>query len=453
MAQSEQATEGATAPTLVYRVVSGILRLWFALFFRKIRVLGAERLPASGPALLAVGHPPGFLDALILVSAVERPLSCLLPRDLLRSSFSRLMASWLGMVLVEQEGTASRVAVETVGARLARGEAMAVFAEPRRAHEVSTGRPGLTCAALAVEAETRHKGHLGLVVLPVHLFLPVSKSHSGELLVHIDRPLSLKSDIRPGERVQALAAAVEKAWQQNAFRLDPRELDLFLSDLEEFLRSDLEEDWASRPDWRQKVDGFQLSGFVSDWSRESNTLNPGRLVALREALDDYRARARRRSLEKFGTEAASWTQSSLRRASVWIESAPGWPLAFYGLLNHLLAWIVLRGSGLLKPEDGRGLRVRWALRAVAVVGCYGVQVLGCGYFLGRAAAGYYAPTLPLAGAYLWRYRWLLRHRTRPALVAALLPGRLEKLRQRRKELIEELSRALSSDARALKVPL
>ncbi len=455
MAQHEVAAEEPKAPPVGYRMARGLLRLWFALFFGKVRVLGAERLPSAGPALLAVSHPPSFLDALILVAAVERYLSYLLPQHLLRKSRWRLIAGALRMVPYEPEGVAW---VETACARLAQGEAVVVFAEPARDLPAQAGgaspasQPARACATLALAAEARSKGQQGLVILPVHLFLPVSRSLSGELVIHIDRTITTKEYLGRQDRDRALAGIVEEAWRENPFRLGPAELGVFLCDLEQLLEADLQDDWASRPDWGQKVEGFRLSGFVRDWSQEINYLNPGRLVALREALEDCRERGRRWSLGKFKTELTEWMGSGLRRGWVWVESALGWPIALYGLINHLLVWCALTWSGLVKRQDGRDPRLGWVLRLSVVLGCYALQVLACAYFLGRAAAGYYAPTLPLTGAYAWRYGWLLRHRTHPAIISLLLPRRLERLRQGRKEFIEQLSQALSAYAEVRGIP-
>ncbi len=467
MAQPEVAAGEPEAPPVGYRMARGLLRLWFALFFGKVRVLGAERMPATGPALLAVSHPPSFLDALILVAAVERYLVCLVPQHLLRKSRWRLIAGGLRMVPYEPEGVAW---VETACARLAQGESVVLFAEPARDLPAQAGlpeqarrggqagraspasQPAQACATLALEAEARRKGQPELVILPVHLFLPVSRSLFGELVIHIDRTITTKDYLQSQERARALADIVEGAWRENAFRLGSAELDVFLCDLERLLQADLQDDWASRPDWGQKVEGFRLSGLVRDWSQETNYLNPGRLVVLREALEDCRERARRWSLGKFKTELAEWMGSGMRRGWVWVESALGWPIALYGLINHLLAWCVLSWSGLVKREDGRDPRLGWALRLSVLLGCYALQVLACAYFLGRPAAGYYAPTLPLTGAYAWRYGWLLRHRTYPAIVSLLLPRRLERLRQRRKEFIEQLNLALSAYAEVRGIP-
>ena len=116
------------------------------------------------------------------------------------------------------------------------------------------------------------------------------------------------------------------------------------------------------------------------------------------------------------------------------------PLAAYGLVNHLVIGLILLGTGLLKRGTGTGRTTKWLVAGLATLGIYVIQILIVDRFMGRAAAGYYAPSLPLSGAYLWRYRWLLRHRTRLALVSLRLPRQAAIERRKRKAVIARFSR-------------
>jgi len=87
-----------------------------------------------------------------------------------------------------------------------------------------------------------------------------------------------------------------------------------------------------------------------------------------------------------------------------------------------------------------------------VLGCYAVQVFLVAHFWGRRAAGYYAPTLPLSGLYLWRYAWLLRHRTRIAFLSLNLSAETAKAKRLRKDLLHEINVALDHHAEELGLP-
>ncbi len=438
-----------------YRFLRWLVRLGLALFHPKIRLLHAENMPAAVPILLVVSHPPSFREALILVAAFAVPVRCRIPERLFQAGWRKLLAKGLGMIPHNPEVGNSRSGLGRCCDALAKHEAVAVFADPPGTKAGEAGKLGRVAATLGLEAETRHSGQLGLAIVPVHLFLPLPGR--GESLVYADDPIYVREYLGQEGRAfrdssGALDTRVETACQENVFRLQAQSVQEFLSDLEEILRADLEEDWVSRPGWKQKIEGFELSRFVADWTEQINYLDPARLVALREAVDKYREGLRQWSLRQLDIEAGGkWLSSGWGRACIWIETAVGLPVACYGLANHLLAWLLLFWFGLLKNGSERSSKKAWLLRALVVLGCYSAQVLLCAHWLGRSAAGFYAPSLPLTGAYSWRYHWLLRQRTRRALAAFRHPGQGEKLRQRRKELLGELNRALQAHAESLGV--
>ena len=441
-----------------YKFCRALMRLWFALSFRKMRLLHGESMAACASAVLAVSNLASFLDALILVAAIGRQVHCLLERKLIRGSLGGLLARGLGMIVWEPGEKDWRSVAEKCCGFLARNEVVVAFADPHPGKAGAPAELAATAASIALEAEARHSGRLGLVVFPVHMFLPVERSQSSELLIYIDSPVDpqdyrVSPDGEPHSQVQRLAAVLEARYRGNAFRVQPEDLKQFVSDLEEILLADLEEDWASRANWKQKAEGFQLSGFVVDWVEQLDYLNPGRLVALREALDAWREARRRWSLRQFEVEGAgAWLKSPLPRAWVAFETVAGFPLALYGLINHLVVLLLLHAAGLLSRESHRDPTLAWVSRALLVLGCYTGQILVVAHLLGRAWAGYYAPSLPLSGAYLWRYAWLLSHRTRLAFLALTLPVQATKVRRMRKQLVAELNGILAVQAETLGVP-
>jgi len=89
-----------------------------------------------------------------------------------------------------------------------------------------------------------------------------------------------------------------------------------------------------------------------------------------------------------------------------------------------------------KPET-------WLGRAAVVLGCYAGQIALVNSVFGRAGAGYYALTLPVSGAYLFRYRWLLQQRASVSFLGlkAFPPRRRETAMGRR--LFERLDQILA----------
>jgi hypothetical protein len=440
----------------VYRFWRGVIRLWFALTFRRIHVLHEERLKTPGPALLVVSHPESFLDALILMAGLERYVRCLIPARLIQGLLQPLMARSLGMISFLPEDRQSTV--EKCSALLAEKAALVTFVEPGPAHPAGESRLASAAASIAVEAEARHGSSLGLLLFPVHLFLPVGHTHAREVLIDIDQPESAQAYISRAsgtshDQVQELAKALERRCQENSFRLQPADLTEFLGDLEEALLAEFQEDGASHPPAKQKRDGFQLSRFVVEWAEEMNFLHPGLLVSLRESLEAWREARRLGALHRLELEGAGdWLKGAASRSIVWLETVVGFAIALYGLLNHLVAIALLYLSRLLKKESEGSKTTQWLARGLVVLGCYAVEVFLVAHLGGRRAAGYYAPTLPLSALYLWRYTWLLRHRTRFAFLSLNLTAETAKARRLRKDFLHEINAALDRRAEELGLP-
>ncbi|MGH9342267.1 MAG: lysophospholipid acyltransferase family protein, partial [Terriglobia bacterium] len=431
----------------VYRFVRGGLRLWFSLIFRRLRVLQEASLPRSGPVLLVVNHPPGFVEALVLVAALKRRVHCLLDQALLTGPFERLTARALGMIPYEFQGEDWAAVLESVCKIFSKeGIALIFVRPPVAAASAATRGFAPEAAEVALEAEAYLSREVPLPVFPTHLFLPAPPSTAGEILIHIDHSLSTQGapwhaqeDLDKGIRM--LDEEIEKACCAGPFRLQPDQVEQFIAGLETIMREDFSESWSHRANWKQKVEDFDLSPYLIRLTHRLNYGNPGRLAALNEALRNYQERKRRMALGALKAQTAgAWHKNGWRRLAVWVEAAAGFPVAVYGLVNLLVAWFVLGVTGLLKNGLWEASPKEWATRVLIALACYAGQVALVAHFLPREEAGYYAPSLLLSGAYLLRYLWLLEHRISILVGAMDGRGRADRLRRLRKSLIGELKR-------------
>ncbi len=431
-----------------YSIFRACIRLWFGLIFRRIRLLQAEGLAESGPALLLVNHPASFMDALILIAVLERKVRCLLPSHQLKGGLRRLCARWLGMAGMPEDAQELNLAAIQAARLWEAGESLVVFAERRAAPDVSS--PPSLAALIARE----RAAEAGPRVLPIHLFLPVAPSQTNEILIHIDSPLGLAISAQtdgsdPEAQARGMDSELERALRQNPFRLHPEHLEYFLTSLEAILRKDLAESQGSRPDWKTIVEEFQLSGYVSEMVKQLNSSHPGRLLSLYEALDEYQEMHRQLSLDQFRIETSSWYYSLPGRYITWLETIFGFPVAVFGAVNHLLAAVLIFWFKLFKQGWGQATTGDWIGRAVIVLASYVTQVSVAYHFMGRAAAGYYALLLPATGAYLLRYAWLVKNRDRVLLSILGRRGRHERLRMMRRKLLDELNLARDRYARSI----
>jgi len=129
----------------LYKVARFILRGTVAPWFR-LRVSGAERVPVSGPVLLAVNHQSD-IDAVFVGLALARPLRYMTKAEKFRLPILPHVISRLGAFPIER-GQADRGGIEAVLGFLRAGEAVVVFPEGDPFREMHAFRPGVGMVAV-----------------------------------------------------------------------------------------------------------------------------------------------------------------------------------------------------------------------------------------------------------------------------------------------------------------
>jgi 1-acyl-sn-glycerol-3-phosphate acyltransferase len=105
-------------------VVKPLMRAWF-----RLRVEGADHLPASGPVILAANHRSN-VDPVLLATAVRRPVFFMAKAELFVGPLGPIMR-WIGQFPVRRGGL-DREALRQTDAVLARGAVLGLFPEGTR---------------------------------------------------------------------------------------------------------------------------------------------------------------------------------------------------------------------------------------------------------------------------------------------------------------------------------
>ena len=69
---------------MVRRAVTAFLAFAMRIFFRRIEIVGLERVPKGEAVIFAVNHPNGLVDPLFLLCFAPRPVSFLAKAPLFR---------------------------------------------------------------------------------------------------------------------------------------------------------------------------------------------------------------------------------------------------------------------------------------------------------------------------------------------------------------------------------
>ncbi|BAN02285.1 lysophospholipid acyltransferase family protein [Ilumatobacter coccineus] len=174
-----------------------VRRLW------DIEVIGYDRLPETGGAILCPNHI-SFLDSAFLMLTAPRNISFLGKAEYLDSWSTRFLFPALGMIPVDRSGGRQSVeALDSAAEVLRRGELFGVFPEGTRSRTGALGNGHTGAARLATRT--------GVPIYPVGITGTDEIQAPGARLpavgkscrIEIGEPIETESFRRPGEQRQA----------------------------------------------------------------------------------------------------------------------------------------------------------------------------------------------------------------------------------------------------------
>ena len=184
-ANKDQGLMPFSAPTYaqVRRAFGGLVRAVY-----RIEVVGADRLPAAGPAVVAPNHD-SVLDGIVLGAAIARELRFVAKAELWRSQLLAWMLDGLGAIPIER-GHSDYLAAARVLQALEAGQAVVIFPQGAvrgdrvwkqgAAHAaLMTGAP-LVPVRLVGTARALSRGRIGFPRLRVIIGEPIEVARAPE---------------------------------------------------------------------------------------------------------------------------------------------------------------------------------------------------------------------------------------------------------------------------------
>lgn len=191
-----------------------LVRFALRIFYRRVRYVDAERLPAERPILFVLNHPNALVDPLFVLDAVRRPVHFLAKAPLLSMPVLGRLMKRLGVLPVYRAADGDDTArnqetFEKCHAVLARGDCIAIFPEGTT-HSDASLRPVKTGAArIALGAESVAGFGLGLAVVPVGLLYEAKQTFRSNATAWFGQPHSV-ADLREQYARDPIAAVHEE---------------------------------------------------------------------------------------------------------------------------------------------------------------------------------------------------------------------------------------------------
>jgi glycerol-3-phosphate O-acyltransferase/dihydroxyacetone phosphate acyltransferase len=346
-----------------YRIFRSLARFLAGLFYRRVEVAGLERVPLSGPLIVAANHHQGLMDGILLMAALPRRLRPIVKAPLFRYPVIGQIARLAGAIPVHRRQDSGGRAADNqamFGAAeraLGQGAAILIFPEG-----VSQPEPALmplrTGAARLVlgsdwVADRELRQLAATTLLPVGLmFHEPGTFRVGTALVLIGEPvptIDLEAPESGGtgdnavrkltERLEgALQRLIVEARDRATLELVHAALAIWREEMPDAAREP-----KDRAAWRQRA--ARADQYLA-------AAEPARLAALRGRLERYvkdleLAGLTDRDLSE-GYRPAAVLRYAFREG---LALALGLPLALWGVLNHVVPYQATSlAVSAIKPE-------------------------------------------------------------------------------------------------------
>src|ERR1700682_1817684 len=189
------------------RIVTAFIRIGAKVFFRRIEIVGWEKVPASSPVIFAVNHPNALIDPIFLLCFAPRPVSMLAKAPLFKMPLIGWFVKALDTIPVYRKqdnlGTSNQATFERARELLKRGGSIAIFPEGTthsdpKLRELKTGAARIALGA-GIEVD----------IIPTGLYYTEKKTFRSSALVYFGSPIHVTPQ-PPDEHGEPLPEPVEE---------------------------------------------------------------------------------------------------------------------------------------------------------------------------------------------------------------------------------------------------
>ncbi len=445
------------ATAMGYRLVRGVIRLLLRLFYRRVDVVGAQRIPPGGPLIIVANHHNSLVDPMLIMDTVPRRITALAKAPLFRHPLIGPFLRAVGALPVNRREEAGGDTVRNEAmfaaaiAHLRDGGAILIFPEGR-SQPVPTLLPLRTGAArLLLGAEADGRRH-GVTLLPVGLvFQTPGTFRQASALVAIGEPVPVDDCVAAYERepetaVRRLTERLACAIRAQIIEAEDQHTLELVAALERAWREDrggARADAAASLAWRREV--MRAARALAEQA-------PERVTQFRRRLERYRARLAESGL----SDAALGQPYTVGIIARWVvvnatKLMLTLPLALWGIATHALPyWLTRVAVGAMRSTEEEEATDKMAAGLVLYPLCWAAEAWIVEHWVGVAALVVFLVLLVPSAliALAWRERLARVVRQARAFGRFVLDRRLHAdLIAERRELVDE-AKALAELARS-----
>jgi 1-acyl-sn-glycerol-3-phosphate acyltransferase len=204
---------------MLYALIKVLVRISTAVFFKKIVVVGRERLPAHGPAIIAANHPNTLMDPLLVAMLFQQQVGFVANAGIFSNSLlTRFFRHFHVIPIYRKKDVApgetpdNTQAFAECHAYLAQGGTILIFPEGTSHYEINLREIKTGTARIALS----YSGPGDVRIVPVALDYSDAIQFRSMVRVTVGRPIMVSTyrealQRREAEAVDALTADIRKA--------------------------------------------------------------------------------------------------------------------------------------------------------------------------------------------------------------------------------------------------
>ncbi len=388
-----------------------LLRLVLRIFFRRIEVTGAERVPAKGPVIFVLNHPNGLIDPAFLLALAPRRVSLLAKAPLFRMPIIGPIARAFDAIPVHRRQDAgsdpaqNARTFEAARAVLVRGGTIAIFPEGA-SHSDPKLRPLKTGAArIALGAAAALPPDLSLQIVPAGLYYRAKQTFRSAALLHFGEPFPVERiPLAPGaepppEPVRRLTEQLANKLRAVTLETEESEVHALVARAQRVFSATDEP--ADAPAPVSLADEFALRRRLLAGYDVAHRHWPERVAALRGRLERYAAELAAAGLDakQLAPRSYGWKRVITYALKSALFLVVGLPAALIGLVVHYPAYRAVGwvATGVIKGEEDALATVKVLAAALLFPLTWAAILMGIWLWRGPWAAALVAPALPLSG--------------------------------------------------------
>ena len=341
--------------SFVLRLVYVVFGIALTLFFRRIEIVNADKLPIKSGLIFVSNHPNALIDPALLFVALPRRIAFLAKSTLFKIPLFGFLIRIVGALpLYRQQDAGADVSKnqETFSVSrelLKKGGAIAIFPEgvSHNSPKLLPLKTGAARIALGTISIGKNPASLDLKIVPVGLFYTNKTTFRSEALLHFGEPFRVSSVYLdtdgqpPRDAVKNLTAKIERALREVTLNAESESEIAVARIAEEVFTSTTrrEENLAERLEFLQK--------FIAEPATETDE-------KLEKRLAEYD-----KKLERLGIESEFLTLADFSKQFVLKQALiRSWylilfaPLAIFGVILHFPAYQIGKFLAFLQTKKG-----------------------------------------------------------------------------------------------------